>query len=365
MSLKPKVTIVYLVWSDEPWKYLDMALTGVGAQTYSREDLRLLIVYNFHKPNEKSAIDFIRQSVADRTGDLPETIILEQEKNLGFSGGNNLGMKWAVENNCQYVFLHNADGYLHPGAIENMVAAMAGDEKIGQLQPLILLHPEKNLINSSGNALHYLFIGYTRDFRKDQSVIDQSKVKEVGYVSGAATMIRTDLINKYGVWSHEFFMYHEDTEYSLRLRLLGYKLAIAPAAIFYHQYEFTKSTAKYYWIERNRHALQLIFLKWPTFFLLLPMEIIYNFGLIILSLFQGWLNELIKVYWYWLQPKNWRIWLVKRSGLQKMRTISDRELMSHMVARVDAERLGAKHFSAFANAIFTFYFKLLRILVKW
>lgn len=360
-----KVVISYLVWSDEPKKYLATALAGVAKQTYARENLCLLIIYNSHKPNEESCLEFIRQETAKMEDHLPKTVILSQEKNLGFSGGNNVAMRWAVENGFDYIFLHNADGFLHEQAVKKMVEAYGQDQNIGQLQPMILLHPENDLINSSGNALHYLLIGYTEDFRQKQNVVSTDKLKEVGYVSGGATLLRCDLLKKYGNWSDAFFMYHEDTEYSLRLRLLGYKLVMAPRAIFFHQYQFAKTTKTYFWIERNRHALQLIIYKWPTLLLLLPIEMAYNLGLLILAAKNGWLAEVGRVYAYWLRPSSWRLWLAERKRLQILRTIGDRQLLAHMTPRLDSARVGLAILAAPINAIFTFYFFLLKIVIKW
>ena len=58
-----KVAIVYLIWSNEPEKYLERALKGVADQTYSKADTHLLIVYNSHKPDEVSQLSFIQEEV--------------------------------------------------------------------------------------------------------------------------------------------------------------------------------------------------------------------------------------------------------------------------------------------------------------
>jgi len=103
-SMHKKVAIVYLCWSNEPFLYLEKALRGIADQTYSKDSTNLIIVYNFYKIGEQSAITKIKQSVQDLQNQLPETIILEQTTNLGFVGGNNVGIKKALDISADYVF---------------------------------------------------------------------------------------------------------------------------------------------------------------------------------------------------------------------------------------------------------------------
>lgn len=193
-----------------------------------------------------------------------------------------------------------------------------------------------------------------------------SDFSETGYVSGAAAFLRADLLGQFGYWSDRFFLYHEDTEYSLRLKSLGYKVGMAGQAVFYHQYEFSNKADKFFWIERNRHALNLLFYKWPTLILLLPLEIVYNAGLLILSAINGWFPELVKVYGYWLKPANWKLWLEDRKIIQKQRVISDRRIIAGSAVRVGTGdlRLPAV-IRVSVNFVFTIYWYLLKILVWW
>ena len=80
----PKVAIIYLVWSNEPERYLERALKGVANQTYNKADTHLLIVYNSHKPEEASQLPLIQELVEKNKNFLPPTTILPQEKILVF-----------------------------------------------------------------------------------------------------------------------------------------------------------------------------------------------------------------------------------------------------------------------------------------
>lgn len=358
-----KVGVVYLCWSNEPRKYLPRVLDALTKQTQPKEATEIFIVYNSRRPDEPSAADFIFEAVAKRTGQLPRTEILIQEKNLGFPAGNNLGVEKALAAGCDYVFLHNADGWLAPNALAELVVAMEGDKTIGQGQPLILLEPENDLINSAGNARHYLGIGYCLDYRRPAAEKNRPPVSDVGYVSGAAAILRADLLRRHGPLSEKFFLYHEDTEYSLRLRTLGFRAALISRALFYHQFEYKKNPAKFFWIERNRRAVQLMFYRWPTLILLAPPEIFWNLVLIPASLFGGWLGGLFRVWGYWLKPSSWRFWLAERQKIQSQRKISDRELLAGASSWLE---YGAAAFVLWPlNLLFTLYGFLLKITVWW
>lgn len=361
----PKTAIIYLCWADEPGKYLTSALDAIARQTYSKEGIMLVVVYNGHRRGEESQSEYIKREIDGRRRFLPETVLLEPGGNIGFSAGNNFGARYAVERGADYVFLHNADGYLKDTAIAELIRVMESDKKIGECQPLMLLYPEIDLVNSAGNEFHYLGIGFCANYR--EPVKDAyPDFSETGYASGASAFMRADLLRQLGYWSDKFFLYHEDTEYSLRLKIRGYKIGLAGCAVFYHQYSFSNKPNKFFWIERNRHALNLLFYKWPTLFLLLPLEILYNAGLLVLSAINGWFGELLKVYGYWLRPSNWKSWLADRKIIQKQRIISDRRIILGAAVRVgtgDLRLPGA--IRVIVNFIFTIYRYLLKILVWW
>ncbi len=364
--MNKKVAIVYLTWSDEPKKYLVRALEGVAAQTYAKENLHFLVVYNPPQPDTESQLSFIQEETVKMKDQLPAITILPQENNLGFAGGNNVGMQWAIDNDFDYVFLHNADGFMAPEATAKLVEAMEVDKTIGQAQSLVLLYPEQDLINTAGNNLHYLDIGYCGLFRQPIASQQLSAVYDVGYVSGAATIMRVDLLKKFGVWREEFFLFHEDSEYSLRLKVRGFRTVAVSGSIFYHQYEFLKNVQKFYWIERNRHVLKYLFYKWPTIILMLPLEVLYNLGLLVVALKGGWFKELLKVYSYWLQPKNWRVWHSLRLKNLKERKVSDRVLLNQTVKKVtmaDVVVPGVVKWGM--NLVFTIYYYFLKIVIWW
>lgn len=367
MENKSKVGIVYLIYSDEPHKYLADAIEGVVVQNYPKNLMELIVIYNGLRADEPSMEEYTRIELEKNKDRLPHTTFLPQKTNLGFSGGNNVATKVAIEMGVDYIFLHNADAYMGPDCLRIMAEGLDKDKTIGTAQPLILLHPETNLINTAGNAFHYLGFGYGNEYRKDKNNVTLPDVKDVGYVSGAGTMMRADLLKQYGLWDEDFFMYHEDTDYSLRLRYMGYRTVIMSRAEFFHKYQFKKSTGKYFWMERNRYAILLIYFRIPTLILLFPAFVISELGLNLLSWRGGWWPERKKAYQYWMKKESWKLWLKKRAFIQKNRKIRDRDMFKYSVGGIYFQEEGMHgRIHTIANCgMEIYYYLIVRTLIWW
>ncbi len=332
MAPAPKVAIVYLSYHCEP--YLDDVVSALKKITYPKDRVELVIVDNPH-PAYGSSVRFIEETVSSISGkELPRVTVLPQEKNLGFSGGNNVGMRWAMENGFDYVYLHNNDGFATANFLEPLVEAMEADLSVGEAQSLVMLYPDIDLINTSGNSFHYLGIGYCNNFRVRKDAVWLAPMADTRYASGAAVLLRVSFLEQYGLWDEDFFLYHEDIEYSLRLKSAGKRIVTVAASVFYHKYTFGRNAEKFYYIERNRLGVLLMFYKWPTLILLLPIGLALEAGMLLFALRGGWLKTKLATYWYWLKPSSWKLWLGKRRRAQRLRTISDRKLLRNAVSRV-------------------------------
>ncbi|MEK7084734.1 MAG: glycosyltransferase family 2 protein, partial [Patescibacteria group bacterium] len=232
----PKVAIIYLSFHSD--LYLDDFVSALKSLTYPKDRLEVVIVDNPH-PEYGSSVRAIEEKVMILSEkEIPRVTLLPQKENLGFSAGNNAGARWAIANGCQYIYFHNDDGFLAHDAIRPLVEAMERDRTIAIAQSLLLLFPDTEYINSVGNAFHYLGFGFCEGYRTMRMSVQGSGVRDIGYASGAGMMARTDLFQKHGGWDDDFFMYHEDVELSLRMRLLGYRVVMVPSSLFYHKYQF-------------------------------------------------------------------------------------------------------------------------------
>lgn len=332
MPNHPKIAIIYLSFHSE--QYLDDVVASLKKITYPKDKLEFVIVDNPH-PKYGSSVRVIEEMVMHLSGrELPHITLLPQKENLGFAGGNNVGIKWALENGFDYIYLHNDDGFVAANVFESLTKVMEEDKNIAVAQSLLLLHPDTEYLNNVGNSFHYLGFGFCDKYRERVSDVKLPPVKEIDYASGAASIVRSSLIKEYGMLDEDFFLYHEDLEWCFRFRSLGYKTVLVSDSIFYHKYQFSRSIQKFFYMERNRYAVMLMFFKIPTLLLLLPMALILEAGLWLFAWRGGWLDKKMEVYKYWFKRKNWKLWLSKRKKIQKIRKISDRYLFKYSVPAI-------------------------------
>ncbi len=365
MHHSPKVAIIYLSFYSEP--YINDVVSALKKITYPKDKVELIIVDNPH-PKYGSSVRYLEENVMPLSGsELPHVTLLPQKENLGFAGGNNVGIKWALDNGFDYIYLHNNDGFVAADFLEPLVKAVQEDETIGVVQSLILMHPETDLVNTAGNKYHYLGMAYCGDFRVNKNALQLPAVKKVNYASGAGCLLRADLLKKYGPWDEDYFLYHEDVEYSYRLKAVGYSAAVARDSIFFHKYAFGRTAQKFFFIERNRVGVLLTFYKWPTLVLILPMFIILEIGLLLFSVKGHWFTSKIKAYFYWLNPGNWSMWAKKRATVQNMRTVPDSMLLSDAVGDVNFNDSSVKNplLTYIGNPLMSIYWAVVKRLLFW
>ncbi len=360
-----KVAIVYLSFYSEP--YIPDVVEALKKLDYPKELIEFVIVDNPH-PVHGPSVSYLNEHVMPLSnGSIPHTTLLAQTENLGFAGGMNKGVEWAIANNFDYVFFHNSDGSLASHSITALVEAMEADSTIGIAQSLVLLDPDKHLVNSSGNMFHYLGFGYCGDYRVNVNDLHYPNVRDVQYASGAAFMISTKLLKEIGGWDNDFFLYHEDLEFSLRAKIIKRRVVCVLDSVFYHKYEFSKSITKYFWMERNRYGVLLMFYKWPTLLLILPMLVTLELGLWVFALKGGWVSERMKILQYWLKPESWKLWLTKRKKTQAMRQIPDSALLANATGSILFQDASTESplVTKIAIPVMEAYFKILKLIVKW
>lgn len=309
----------------------------------------------------------------------PDLIVLSPGRNEGFAQGNNLGIEYAIRNNFDYVMLLNQDTIIEDGYLDKLMAKAESDPAIAAVQPKILLYPLTDLINSLGNIIHYLGFGYTSGHKTPDSRLPPldsargglSEVEkptpdyEINYCAGAACLLKLAVLKKIGLFDKKLFMYHEDLDLGWRLLMAGYKNVIEPAAVVYHQYEFSRSIKKYYFLERNRFIVMFQNYKLLTLLLILPALILMEAGLFIFSFLSGWWPEKLKVYLYFFNPLNWLKIIQTRGEVQKLRQRGDREVVIKFSGLILHQEISQPLLEKVANPLFNAYWQVVKRLIIW
>ncbi len=361
----PRIAIVYLSFHSEP--YIDDVVNALETVKYPKEKLELIIVDNPH-PTHGLSMAHLTAHVLPKSGrTLPCVTLLPQTENLGFAGGNNVGVTYAIAHNFDYIFFLNNDAYPTADTFTELVRVFETDARIAIAQSLLLLHPRRELINSSGNMIHFCGFGYCRDYQVPVADRDLQPIEDIPYASGAAFMIPTVLCRQFGAWDGDFFLYHEDMEWSLRLKSLGYRVVLASKSIVYHAYEFQRSISKFYWMERNRFGVLLMFLKWPTLWLIAPALFIFEIGTYLFAWKGGWWRQKHQLYAYWIMPSTWYIWMQKRRKIQAARSVGDAALTADFVGYVKFQesRIENPVLRYLANPLMSAYWFLVKKVMFW
>lgn len=349
---EPAVAIVLVTYYGAG--HLERLYAGISALRYPRERYFLLVVEN---DPERRALRWFAEHA-------PGVRVLFPGENTGYAGGNALGMSEALAAGVDYVAVLTQDTDVDPSWLRELVDVAERHPRAGAIQPKILRRQADGpaVIHTWGNQLHFLGVGYVDGDGRPDRPLD---VHPIGYASGAGAFYRATALRDVGVFDPALFMYHEDTDLSWRMRLAGWEVLLASRAVMYHDYEFRRSTAKFYFIERNRLINLVTHYRLRTLALLSPALLLFEACALAYALGGGWFGGRLAVYGYFLRPATWRYLRAKRRRVQSVRRLPDRAVIGSLTARIDSTLIGNAGLVALLNLVFGAYWHLVRPLIRW
>ena len=246
----PLVYVIVINWNGR--EHLDACLSSLLVTTC--ENVVFLLVDN-------ASTDGSAGYVREHFGGDPRVEILTLQSNLGWSGGNNAGIRQALKAGADYIFLLNNDTATDGGALSAMVAAMEADSTIGALAPRMLLFDQPGLLNSVGLCMSRIGAAWDRGIGR----LDGSRWHEpepVIGVCGGAMFLRAALLERTGLLPEDFEIYLDDLDLGLRIWSAGYTIRSCPGAVIRHKFSATmgqgaRARHKYYLNTRNRFRIVL------------------------------------------------------------------------------------------------------------
>lgn len=207
----------------------------------------------------------------------PNVKFIRSESNLGFAGGNNLGIKAA---NGKYLFLVNNDTELSPDVLNILLPLFNQYPGVGVISPKICYYHSNS---DTENAPIIQYVGYTpvNPYTARNSTIGEFEpdvgqyqhITETPYAHGAAMLISRQAIEQAGLMPENYFLYYEELDWCEQIRRAGFTILVAPTAVVYHKESMTvgkTSALKTYYLTRNR----ILFMrrnaqKWQLFVFML------------------------------------------------------------------------------------------------
>ena len=160
---------------------------------------------------------------------------IENPKNLGFTGGNNIGIKIGLEKKADYILLLNNDTVADPSFLDELINAGESRKDVGILNPKIYYYDNPDILWYAGGRVSIfrgipIHLGYQK---KDEGQYDDSC--EVNFITGCAFLIKRDVIEKIGILDENLFIYSEDLDWCFRAFKAGYKGLYVPSSKIWHK----------------------------------------------------------------------------------------------------------------------------------
>ncbi len=168
---------------------------------------------------------------------------IKNDRNLGFSAGNNVGIRFSLERMADYVLLLNNDTEVEKDFLTRLVQAGEADSGAGILSPVIFEGKSRNIWFSGGR------IDWLRMKTLHEKDVKNQEVYETEFITGCSMLIKARVFQKIGLLDEDFFLYWEDADFSFRSQKAGFKNLIVSSSWVYH---FEKSCQdkikKTYWL---------------------------------------------------------------------------------------------------------------------
>lgn len=259
MSADAKRDVLIVILNYKGWKETLPCVERIFNQTYTGYDIFLV---------ENGSGDESAEKLADLAKD-DRVIYQANEKNLGFSGGVNQGIRYAIEHGYPYTVLLNNDAFIDKDWLRILRETI--EKTDASVITGLLLNGKGDLIESTGDSHSIWSLPFPRQ-REEKT----EQALSSGYVFGGtagASLYRTDLFKDIGLFDEVFFAYFEDTDINFRSQLAGHTAYYEKTALAYHDHGTTSNKMPGFTVHQTFQNLPLLFWKDTPAALLLPMGI--------------------------------------------------------------------------------------------
>jgi hypothetical protein len=240
-TVAPTVALIVLTWNQRDLT-LD-CLASLAALDYPADRLEVVVVDN-------GSVDGTAEAVRAA---YPGVTVLETGENLGYAGGNNVGIRYALQGVAEYIMLLNNDTVVDPQMLTVLIRAIEQDSTIGIVTPKVYYYNEPSRIWCAGASIDWKWGGSTR-LQAEQVDDDSESLRDVDFASGCAMCWRRQVIEQIGVLDPRFFIYYEETDWCVRAHAAGWRIVYEPRARIWHRISSAMgatSPATDYYMTRN------------------------------------------------------------------------------------------------------------------
>jgi GT2 family glycosyltransferase len=310
---QPSVTVVVVNY--DGGEIVERCLEALAAQT--RPPDRTIV--------DNASSDGSPERIADG---FPGVELLRREQNVGFAGGNNVGVQAA--GGCEWVALLNPDAFPEPEWLERLLGSAEAHPEFSFFGSLLLAADDPGTVDGTGDAYHVGGMAWRRDNGRPLSDAHLDP-GEIFSPCAAAALYRRDAFLEAGGFDESFFAYYEDSDLAFRLRLLGHRCYYEPGAIVRHLGFSTSGEESPFTVFHSQRNLVWAWAKsmpGPLLALYLPQHLLVNLLNLAWYTVRGQAGPVFRSKAAALRglPAVWR----ERRALQQRRVVSSRDLRERM-----------------------------------
>jgi GT2 family glycosyltransferase len=220
----PAVFIVILNWNG--WRDTDACLRSLKGLEYPNHSV--VVVDNASEDGSEARLWALH----------PDVTLLQSGANLGFAGGNNVGLRYALEHGAEYVWLLNNDTLVEPDALTYLVEKMQRESELGLCGSTLIYESRRDTVQALGGARYNRWLGSVRHIGQHQprtQAVDEGAVQgQLDYLIGASMLASRAFLETVGLLQEDYFLYFEELDWAARARG-RFRLGYAARSIVYHK----------------------------------------------------------------------------------------------------------------------------------
>jgi len=244
--------------------YPRIGIILVHLNSYSDTSLCLKSLRNITYPNKEVIV--VDNASKDGSGEIlkkefPEVTHILSPDNLGFSGGNNIGINHARKNGCEHLLLLNNDTIVTPSFLEPLVERLLAEKNVAAVSGKIYYYPPamrgKNKIIWYAGVFQKWHTGYHHTGVQEEDKGQFDVAKKVIYASGCLMLMNGEVVKRIGGLSEEYFIYWEESDWCLRAKELGYECWYEPRSVIDHNFKsapFGRGETPFYMYMQMRNS---------------------------------------------------------------------------------------------------------------
>lgn len=307
--MSPKVSVIIVNWNGR--HLLADCLSSVFRQTF--KDFETILVDN---GSIDGSVQWVREN-------YPNVHVVYLEQNLGFSGGNNVGIRLAKG---KYIVLLNNDTEVEDRWLESLYDYIQTDDRIAACDSKVMYYTDRDAVWSAGAV--YSVAG-SASFRRDQGPDGRGldKPTDVFVAVACSVIYRKSALDEIGCLDEDFFAGYEDVDWSFRAHLRGYRIVNVPASRVYHKVSVTHVHNSNSFVYHGQRNVFSVFIKNMPSTLLLrywPLHLVYTVGSFVYFAKIGRGRAFLRAKWDAM--KQLPSLLHKRQAIQRTRKVSSKEI---------------------------------------